>query len=485
MWKDTREARQKRYESYLKICRTLSEPAEILRQQDSGTAAEKVQTEENLIDINVCDYVLSPALNGYVLWLLRKAAAAGKQRLYFLARDGYLMYRTAVILCKELELDMDCRYLCCSRYSLRLPVYHLDHPGALEYICRGGIDVTMKRILDRTGLSEEEKQEVLTEVNEYFGRKNHKKYKMDDPVSHAELAAMREGLDQSAFFWEALDRRSRDAMPALEGYLFQEGLLDGIPMALVDSGWVGSMQKVLGQVLDYISGKKGLNPGKPLEGYYWGLYELPADTDPQTYHCYYFSPGSRLQEKVYFSNCLFECIFSAPHGMTLGYARQNEAYRPVFGEVSEENRNFIQKTEERMAAYTKILAEKLKGRNSGLLECAYDREAIRKLLGAFMGEPTREEAERYGQLSFTDDVLEKKGRKLAEPMTESELAENHVLRKAIAMFVSRNGNIKESAWYEGSTVNNGSHVGRHLRRYTGYKYLLYLRKKRMWRKNHG
>ena len=108
MWKDTREARRKRYEGYLKLCRTLSEPAEALRQSASS------QPEE-LIDVNVCDYVLSPALHGYILWVLREAAASGKKRLYFLARDGYLMYRTAVILCRELELPLECRYLCCSR----------------------------------------------------------------------------------------------------------------------------------------------------------------------------------------------------------------------------------------------------------------------------------------------------------------------------------------------------------------------------------
>lgn len=38
MWKDTREARRKRYEGYLKLCRTLSEPAEALRQSGVFTA---------------------------------------------------------------------------------------------------------------------------------------------------------------------------------------------------------------------------------------------------------------------------------------------------------------------------------------------------------------------------------------------------------------------------------------------------------------
>ena len=39
--------------------------------------------------------ILAPALNDFVLWILRKAQRNGIRRLYFLARDGYLMYRCA------------------------------------------------------------------------------------------------------------------------------------------------------------------------------------------------------------------------------------------------------------------------------------------------------------------------------------------------------------------------------------------------------
>lgn len=500
MWKDTRELRRKRYESYLRSCPVLADPAEMLRRpgdeykQDDprrsnenpgGEAGQDTGSEDCLTDPDVCDYVISPVLHGYVHWVLQAAASAGIQRLYFLARDGYLMYRAAGILCRELAIPIDCRYLCCSRYSLRLPAYHLNYEEALDYICRGGIDITVRKILDRAGLTEEEKKETLAEINEALRKQGHKTCGLDDSVAYAELGEIRRSLEQSSRFHCFLDSHSRDAMPALEGYLVQEGLLEDIPMALVDSGWVGSMQKVLNQVLDYISEKSGCRERKPLEGYYWGLYELPADADPGKYHCYYFSPDSHLREKVYFSNCLFECIFSAPHGMTLRYACENGKYHPIFGEISEKNRRFIRETEKRLTAYSEKMAVCLRKKNTNIQNAENEREAIRKLLRAFMGEPTEEEAALFGQLSFTDDVLEKRGKKLAEPMTEKELSDNHVLRKAMIMLGVRGGSVKESAWYEGSAVNNGSHVGRHLRRYAGYKYLLYLRKRHMWRKNHG
>lgn len=105
--------------------------------------------------------ILAPALNGFVLWILRQAQRNGIRRLYFLARDGYLMYRCARIYVERFQLPIECRYLCCSRYSLRLPMYHRDMKAALDYICRGGIEVTLDKILDRSGIGEVEKRITL------------------------------------------------------------------------------------------------------------------------------------------------------------------------------------------------------------------------------------------------------------------------------------------------------------------------------------
>ena len=103
-------------------------------------------------------YVLAPALGAFTRWLLEETEQAGIRRLYFLARDGYLMYRCARIYAERFQLPIECRYLCCSRYSLRLPMYHRDMKAALDYICRGGIEVTLDKILDRSGIGEAEKR---------------------------------------------------------------------------------------------------------------------------------------------------------------------------------------------------------------------------------------------------------------------------------------------------------------------------------------
>ncbi|MCC8152598.1 MAG: hypothetical protein LIO96_14470 [Lachnospiraceae bacterium] len=438
------------------------------------------------------------------------------------------MYRAAEMYCRKLQLPLECRYLCCSRYSIRIPMYQFDFEEALDYICRGGIDVTMDKILSRAGLTEKEKRAVLEALGERSktspqeglersgdGKKDREH--PDDRIAYSMLPDIRERLRSCGGFRMYLQRHSEEELPNLKGYLIQEGLLDGVPSALVDSGWVGSMQKVLNDLLDRISadccgdGQSGTHKPR-LEGYYWGLYELPEGVRAADYHCYYFSPGENLREKVYFSNCLFEGLFSAPHGMTLRYAREEipgtsgeecspplspkVRYRPVFAEISQERRSFMEQTENRLMEYTQQLAERIaeeaaagcedggEGFYRYLNQTDWEREKkiIYRLLRIFMAEPTAEEAEIYGTMQFSDDVIDREGQQMAAPMNDEELSANHALRKIGSMLGIAGEPLKESAWYEGSAVLNGRRVQTHLRRYSAYKYLLYLRKRQIWSK---
>jgi len=469
MWKDTQKARVDRYREILEECPSLYRPVE----------DEKIE-DENEVN-TVCSYVLAPALHSYVYWVLTQAMNAGVERLYFLARDGYLMYQAAEKICEKLKLPIRCSYLSCSRYSIRIPVYHLNYDDAMEYICRGGIDVTLDKIMNRAALSENEKQEIFSELK-------NSQLEIEDrqeKLSHAVLEKIRAYLRGNINFRKYVEAHSKKAMPELEGYLKQEGLLNPGRMALVDSGWVGSMQKVLNQILQYIREKNHQdNVSNILEGYYWGVYELPRGVKPEEYHCYYFSPEKNLKEKVYFSNCLFEVIFSAPHGMTMGYQKlDNGNYQPIYAEISDVQYDFMKQIEEQMCRYTDSFLKDI--HSAQKLNIESDRTVITKLLQLFMGEPTEQEAEAFGSLRFSDDILDDGDRQIADLLTEKELASNHVWRKIFAMCGIGNKYVKESAWYEGSAVRGGTHVKCHLRRYAAYKYLLYLRKRHLWRKIYG
>ena len=432
-------------------------------------ALERGFVPEDAVEL-VGSYVLAPALGGFVQWLLREAIQSGKRRLYFLARDGYFPYRAALIFCEMQHLPIECRYLRCSRYSIRLPLFHLDREAALEYVCRGGIDVTMERILRRGGLTEEERQAVLRQLSLPFAP--------EQVLPHTKLPYIRRRLSKCQVFLTYMDMHSREALPGLVGYLTQEGLLEDIPYAVVDSGWVGSMQKTLQDAMAYIG------QTKRLEGYYWGLYDLPAGVRRSEYHTYYFSPERQLIEKIYFNNCLFETIYSAPHGMTLSYHKQGERYVPCCGHIREEGNAFVKKLEGCLLPYIQQLVKT----GAAILdaeEIQKDRRIICSLLRRFMGRPSKEEAQLFGSLPFSDDVLEGDERQLAPPLTQKELQAHHFFPKLLMMVGLQKAQGRESAWYEGSAVRSGKRIRHHLRQYRLYQAVRQLRKMLRFGKERG
>lgn len=452
----SKEQEKRRQERYKKI---LKGTDQIFPKEDRKEESQLEAAIEN---------VLGPVLNSFVLWVLKESREKGVQRLYFLARDGYLMYRCARIYCAKLDLPMECRYLSCSRYSVRIPLFHLDREEALEYICRGGIQVTLDKVLGRAGLSPTEKEKVLEELDLTGER--------EQVIPYAGLGEIKRKLKDCRYFMECMCAHSVKAYPLFAAYLEQEGLLEQKKAALVDSGWVGSMQKNLNLVL------KKLGRREDLTGYYWGLYQLPPKAKRKDHFCYYFSPEKGLIEKVYFSNCLFEAIFSAPHGMTVGYEKKGEHIKPRYGRMDPERREFMLRLEKSMLEYARKTAEKLEDIDQ--VDLKAQKKAVKRLLRLFMGHPTAREAEWFGRLEFSDDVREDVRQPVAVKMTEKEIRGNHVWSKGRAMLGLKKQYVKESAWLEGSVVRSGKRETYHLWMYRLYKYLLYIRKRYHHEKEH-
>ena len=269
--KDIKENRQKLYLSILRKAPRLYRPAK-------KTPAPKDATETTL------RYVLSPALGAFLRWLLLEALKSGEKRLYFLSRDGYFFYRAAKIFCRAKALPIDCRYLCCSRYTLRFPLLRQNRKKALDLLLGEKPTVTADMLLKRAGLTPRQREKILLRLQLPFSPSLF--------LSRSQLFLLRRRLQSCDLFFSYLNRRSEEAFFALSGYLRQEGLLDEIPFSIVDSGWTGSVQRDLSEILTKLGRKR------PLKGYYWGLYELPKGADFSSYHSYFFSPQKGLLKKI-------------------------------------------------------------------------------------------------------------------------------------------------------------------------------------------
>lgn len=376
--------------------------------------------------------ILAPALGAFVQWVLGQALAEGVSRLYFLARDGWFPYQMGRCLCQAWGLPLDCRYLYGSRYAWRLPLYHLDHAGAVRQLCGKLKYAHPENVLRQGGLSTQEREALLAELG------------LEKTVPAKELAGK---LLSSSTFTACLDRHSRQAFPALGGYLDQEGLLEPVSWAVVDSGWMGSTQETLAEVLRCL-GWKGT-----VRGYYAGLYRKPLAGE---WNCFFFRPGKDWKMQRGMEPSFFEGVFAAPQGMTLGYDEIHGEFIPVFGSapvtagISEAMGNVFRSYGELLAGEGVPADLFSRGKEEGL-------EAW-KGLWQVMTRPTWEQAAALGQMAFSHSPWDRETFPLAEPLTEEELKRNHLPARLVFGMPE-----KSSAWLPGSAALYGENPRKHFR----------------------
>ena len=475
--------------------RRLRAYARLLREDSPcGRAVRQTERAARLsVDTRLYLYGFVPAIMEFAGWVLEEAVRSGRKRLYFLSRDGYQIYLAACKLVELRKLPVECRYLYVSRYAMRVPAYHLDMDGCLDRICSGGLEVTLERILRRAALTEEEACEVARRI----GRRE--TYR--EVLNRSQTAELKEILGREPQFLQRVKEHSMEAYENAMGYLQQEGLLSAVPYAIVDSGWVGTCQQTLQRLL------QSRMPDIRVEGYYFGLYEIPVRADAQDYHGWYFSPRTGLNRKVHFSNSLFEAVCSAEQGMTVGYGRENGVcsaeqgivvgydrengrYLPQLDPAGNPNGAFLRRSLEALQSFLEIYggSGEVCGKTAGTcgvkhrfsirrhFELFGARNLVKKRFTLLMARPSLVETESYGGLFFSEDVLTGNDREVAAPLRQEEIRDLYILRRLAILNGWKKGNIHESAWAEGSIVRCGSNIRKNLRHTRWYKYLVYGRK---------
>lgn len=380
-------------------------------------------------DVQLYLLVFVPTLLEYMNWVLDEAEKTGKKRLYFLSRDGYQMYLIAQKLVTIKGIAIECRYLQVSRYSMGLPGYHLNLEKGIQSICVGGINVTLSKILKRAGLTEAENQKVSEEIG-WTG-------KSKQILDSRQIRKLRTILQNSKRLRNYMEAHSKAAYENAVGYLRQEGLCDDVAYAVVDSGWVGSLQLSIETLV------KSVVPDRTVEGYYFGMYEIPRAGDAKQFHTYYFSAEKGIHRKVNFSNSLFETIVSSTEGMTMGYTRQEGMYLAV--QNQKKNQNQIQM--ERNIAVLKVFLQRL-----SQIPGSGQKMLPEKLLTRFMARPTELELLCYGNHLFSDDVLDEGQQYIARDITLTQLRDQRFWNKLLILLGIKRKTIYESAWPEGSVL---------------------------------
>lgn len=339
--------------------------------------------------ISYGERVIGPIMYEYVSWILHEALDKKIETLYFLARDGYLLKQIAEKICEKKGYHIQCKYLYCSRMALRMPTYHFIGDEAYDLLLQGGYHITPFTLMRRLALEQEERQQVYKEIGVF---------QEERALTTEQFQELTQKIRNSQSFRELMYCKSTASYYNVIGYFKQEGLFDNSQIAIVDSGWSGSMQRSLRQLLER-EGYKGR-----IIGFYFGLYNVLKEKGDGEYLAYYFDALHNMKHKIYFDNTLFECMLSAPHGMTTGFSYDGKEFQPILkSNINVNLLNTIQSHIEGAIIYTESTIKKD-------CECEFIRKKsvkrTYKTLKRAVLYPTRDEIEVFCDFNFCDDVSE-------------------------------------------------------------------------------
>ena len=335
--------------------------------------------------------LISPVITFYALWLLREADKRGLQRLYFVARDGYLVKRIADGLIRFFRIPLETRYLYGSRQAWHLPAITDFSGEALSWLFERTRTLNLRIVLGRLQMFPENIEGILGDLGWF-------QPKWDQPLDDESLGRLKADLLGSAGFRAQVEKIVVEKREVALQYFEQEGLFDQTPWAIVDLGWHGRLQ----QSLEKLLGMKRLTL---TVGLYFGLYaDAPAlaklckasylDWDLRC------PPESKDIPSLVF---LMESFCTAPHGSTVGYRREPDGC--IVPDCRQHGFEPL-KTWGIYMVHSTVdeFAQKLEGLRLPEEILNWDtKPALLQMLGTFSRDPLAVEARAWGAFPYEDE----------------------------------------------------------------------------------
>jgi FMN phosphatase YigB (HAD superfamily) len=333
-----------------------------------------------------CANVSGPLLSGYVLWLLGRAVALGRRRLYFFARDGQILKKLADTFVSWYGLEIEIRYFYASRQAFFLPALTEVDADALRWFGEEGEGKTLKDILARVDLSFEQVAAQMAEAP--------RPLLPSTRLTREDLEFVLRVLADRTVEPAILAAASRRRALLLE-YLDQEGMLDGTPFAIVDIGWRGRLQRALHSVLV----GSGRLEHEELVGFYLGMFSPVAQMPWGVIEVC-------LPQGVDYNASLIEFFTSADHGSTIGYERIGSRIEPILGAMTNDGRlkaDIVLQQE----GVTAFAANLLRALRLPVTDPALLGDALREVGAAafdrMVHRPSADEAEIFGSVQQSRD----------------------------------------------------------------------------------
>ena len=336
--------------------------------------------------------VAGPTIFACTAWALAAARADGIRRLYFVARDGEILLRSALIIQERLGVapDVECRYLYGSRLAWHMAASHI---GGWEQAAKDLLNTesgqSLRTMLRLFQLSDEESRAIADAVLPPGAS-------IDDQLDECS-SQVAERLAQLPLLRSLWTERSAAAHRNTLLYLRQEGLLTKESVGLVDIGWLGRASGALAAIAE----GEGSSVRCYFAGGLAGAGSTAAPTDSRAYLV--DNRGIDLPDLTGMVH-LLETFCSGTEGSAVGYEEVEGAYRPRLNEPANEValRWGLDRFQSAVARYVESACETLLAANERLDAASLEplKFPIRRSIGMLWNDPSGAEAKAWGSFPY-------------------------------------------------------------------------------------
>lgn len=252
---------------------------------------------------------ISPIYFGFTFWLYKLTKEL--DNLFFLARDGYIIKKIYELFPKTQNYI---KYIYCSRKSLQIPsLLNQGNDNIVNMLTiKNGLvksSITLDKFLKGAQLDNLDKYK---DIIRQFGFND-----FDDVINDNNYIKAKKLV---AFLVDDIKEKLVSQNNLAIDYLNQEGMDKFDKINIVDIGWAGSIQYSINKLLN-----------KDSVGYYFGTtYSQDKDNLFSSTFGWLFDLDVEVSDKedIISNVMMYELIFSAPHGTTLGY-KKGKTIEPI------------------------------------------------------------------------------------------------------------------------------------------------------------
>lgn len=249
-----------------------------------------------------------PLLYTYTEFVLQDAINQNLKKVYFLSRDGHILFKIGKIINKKRQLNLDLRYIHVSRQVS----YFASLFEITDKECGWIKDFmdTFQQFAERFEFAPEKLLDLFN------SRMQFEILALTEKLTETQKLAICSLLVNNIEIKNLFLQKAKDFRDLFLEYMAQNDVFSGVPFGMVDMGWSGRMQDSIYKVLS--SRKSNIE----INYFYFGTYnsgynKFTRYTTGLNQKKYFLATPMKLRTHVTF----FEAITCTDHGTTLSFKK--------------------------------------------------------------------------------------------------------------------------------------------------------------------